>query len=174
MVSHGALTLSRAQSSGSRDHGQGGAAVHGAQVMLDVGADVGVRWAEGRVGGRREANERDVGDGGTPGKCGGTAGTERRQQVSAEGGRGALGETWCFWLLRIQLRRPRAFIATVWVPIRRCSHSRLQADVTLSATPLVAVDVSHCWQRLAAAARALIPQTGNATSLQPLLGRAGS
>lgn len=48
----GELTVSRAESSGCRDHGQGGAAVHRAQVVLHVWVDVRVRRAEGRFAGR--------------------------------------------------------------------------------------------------------------------------
>ena len=62
------LTLRRAESTGGRDHGEGGAAVHGAQVVLHVGVDVGVRRAEGRLPGgarvRRQADQGDVGDDG--------------------------------------------------------------------------------------------------------------
>lgn len=43
------LTVSWAQSSCSGDHGQGGAAVNRAQVVLHVGVDVRVRGAEGRL-----------------------------------------------------------------------------------------------------------------------------
>lgn len=40
------LTFSGAQSSGSRDHGEGGAAVHCSQVVLHVGTDVRMWRAE--------------------------------------------------------------------------------------------------------------------------------
>lgn len=43
------LTFCRAESAGSRDHGEGGAAVHGTEVVLHLGVDVGVRWAEGGI-----------------------------------------------------------------------------------------------------------------------------
>lgn len=54
--------------------------MHGAQVVLDVGAHVRVRRAEGRVGGGREANQRDVGEDGTSGQSGGAAGTEEETE----------------------------------------------------------------------------------------------
>lgn len=62
IIGGGGLTFSGAESSGGRDHGEGGAAVDGAQVVLDVGADVGVSRAEGRVPSGRQADQRDVGD----------------------------------------------------------------------------------------------------------------
>lgn len=59
-------TVSRAEASGSRDDGERGAAVDGAEVMLHVRCHVGVRWAEGRLAGpgrvRRQADEGDVRD----------------------------------------------------------------------------------------------------------------
>ena len=58
------LTIRRAESTGGRDHGEGGAAVHGAQVVLHVGVDVGVRGAEGRLpcpgGVGRQPDQGDV------------------------------------------------------------------------------------------------------------------
>lgn len=71
------LTLRRAQASGCRDHGQRGAAVHRAQVVLHVRVDVRVRRAEGRVpgrhGGRREADQGDIRDDGAAGQTCGAA-----------------------------------------------------------------------------------------------------
>lgn len=62
------LTVSRAEAPGSRDDGERGAAVDGAEVVLHVGCHVRVRWAEGRLSrpGRvwRQADEGDVGDDG--------------------------------------------------------------------------------------------------------------
>lgn len=57
--------------------------MHGAQVVLHVGADVRVGRAEGRVarrdGGGREAYEGDVGDDGASGQtCG--AGREKKKK----------------------------------------------------------------------------------------------
>lgn len=43
------LTFSWAQSPGSGDHGEGGASMYGAQVVLHVGADVRMWWAERRL-----------------------------------------------------------------------------------------------------------------------------
>jgi len=58
------LTVGRAEAPGPGRHGNGGAAVHGAQVVLHVGVRGG--RAEGGVarchGGGREADQRDVGD----------------------------------------------------------------------------------------------------------------
>ena len=58
------LTVCGAEAPGGGDHREGGAGVDGAQVVLHVGADVGVRGAEGRLPrGRRvrgEADERHV------------------------------------------------------------------------------------------------------------------
>lgn len=48
----------------------------GAQVVLQVGADVRVGGAKGRVRGGRETNQGDVGDHGTSGAAG-TADTPR-------------------------------------------------------------------------------------------------
>jgi len=78
------LTVRRAESSGGWDHGQGGAAVHGPQVVLHVGVHVWVRRAEGGVAGRhgsrRQANQGDVGDDGAAGQsCG--AGREKQECV---------------------------------------------------------------------------------------------
>lgn len=60
------LTVGRAEAPGSRDDGERGAAVDGAEVVLHVGCHVGVWWAEGRLAGPggvwRQADERDVGD----------------------------------------------------------------------------------------------------------------
>lgn len=60
----GELTVRWAESAGRGDHGQGGAAVDGAQVVLHVGRDVRVGLAERRLAGRhgsgRQANQRDV------------------------------------------------------------------------------------------------------------------
>ena len=58
------LTVCRAEAARRRDHGEGGAAVHGAQVVLHVGVDVGVRGAEGRLpcpgGVGRQPDQGDV------------------------------------------------------------------------------------------------------------------
>lgn len=51
--------------------------MQGAQVVLDVGAHVRVRRAEGRVAGGREANQRDVGDDGSAGGQDGGAARDR-------------------------------------------------------------------------------------------------
>lgn len=58
------LTLSRTQSSGRWDHGERGAAVHRAQIVLHVGADVGVRRAERWFTrpGRRVGRQTDEGN----------------------------------------------------------------------------------------------------------------
>lgn len=68
----GELTVSRAESSGCWDHGQGGAAVHRAQVMLHVRADVRVRraegWVAGRQGGGWKTDQGDIGDDGAAGQ----------------------------------------------------------------------------------------------------------
>lgn len=62
------LTIGRTEAPGSRDDGERGAAVHGAEVVLHVGCHVGVRGAEGRLARpgrvRRQADEGDVGDDG--------------------------------------------------------------------------------------------------------------
>lgn len=58
------LTVCRAESAGCRDHGQGWAAVNGAEVVLHVRVEVGVSGAEGGlprsgcVGG--QTDQRDV------------------------------------------------------------------------------------------------------------------
>ena len=79
------LTVGRAQSSGGGDHGQGGAAVHRAQVVLHVGVDVRVRRAEGGVAGRhgggRKADQGDVGDDGAAGQTCRT-GREERGEIN--------------------------------------------------------------------------------------------
>lgn len=58
------LTLSRTQSSGRWDHGERWAAVHRAQIVLHVGADVGVRRAERWFTrpGRRVGRQTDEGN----------------------------------------------------------------------------------------------------------------
>lgn len=60
------LTVSRAQSSCCGDHGESGAAVDRAQVVLHVWVDIRVWWVEGGFSGscsmRRKSDERDIRD----------------------------------------------------------------------------------------------------------------
>lgn len=60
------LTISGAEAPGCRDRGEGGAAVHGTEVMLHVGAHVWVGGVEGGLsrasGMRGKPDQRDVGD----------------------------------------------------------------------------------------------------------------
>lgn len=58
--------------------------MHGAQVVLHVGVDVRVRRAEGgiacRHGGRRKADQGDVGDDGAGQTC--RTGREEREEIN--------------------------------------------------------------------------------------------
>ena len=75
-VCSSSLTFGRAESSGCRDHGEGGAAVDRAQIVLHVGTDVGVGRGEvrvpyGHVGG--QADQGDVRDNRATGQSMGSA-----------------------------------------------------------------------------------------------------
>lgn len=82
------LTVRWAESSGCSDHGQRGAAMHRAQVMLHVRVDVRVRWTEGGVtgrhGGRRQVDQGDVGDNGAAGQTCGAGGREEEEKICQE------------------------------------------------------------------------------------------
>lgn len=72
------LTVGGAEAPGCGDHGECGAAVHRPEVVLHVGAHVGVGGVEGGLPSRvrGEADQGDVGDDGAAAQIGRPAGTE--------------------------------------------------------------------------------------------------
>lgn len=80
----GTLTFSRAQPSGSRDQGEGGASVHCPQVVLHVGADVRMSRTQRRLGcSGRQTDQGEVRDHRAARQSWSSVGPQRGSQVDS-------------------------------------------------------------------------------------------